>query len=162
LDLLGAAAQAPSAMNLQPWAFAIFHGRQRLAKYSERAKAYLLEKIHPLTGLDPRVDRHSDPSVNIFHGADTVILICAKQGPFAPVEDCFLAAENLMLAAHGLGLGSCPVGFARPWFNDPEVKAQLGIPAHYTPVLPIVIGFAAEQPVRLPKNAPEILAWNWE
>ena len=30
LDLIRAAAQAPSALNLQPWAFAVFHGRERL------------------------------------------------------------------------------------------------------------------------------------
>lgn len=65
------------------------------------------------------------------------MVICAKPGHGAPVEDCFLAGAEPDVAAHGLGLGSCPIGFARSWFNRAEVKAELGIPAHYEAVLPI-------------------------
>jgi nitroreductase len=162
LELLGAAAQAPSALNLQSWAFAVFHGRNRLLEYSERAKAHLLATTHPSFGLDPRIDHYVDTNVNIFHGADTLIVICAKPGRFTPTEDCFLAAQNLMLAAHGLGLSSCPVGFARPWFNRPDIKAELGISTQYTPVSPIVVGHPADQAPSVPKNDAEIVCWHWD
>jgi len=36
------------------------------------------------------------------------------------VEDCALAAENLMLAAHGVGLGSCWIGLAQGLLNTPD------------------------------------------
>lgn len=162
LDLLRAAAQAPSALNLQPWAFAVWHGRDRLADYSERAKAHLLAATDPDYGLDPRIDDYTSPGVNVFHGADTLILICARPGRFDPVEECFLAAENLMLAAHGMGLGSCPVGFARSWFNLPETKALLGLPLDHTAVLPIVVGYPAHAPRPPLRKDPEITVWHWD
>jgi nitroreductase len=161
-DLIQAAVQAPSAMNLQPWAFAVFHGRARLAGYSRRAKDHLLSTADPSFGLDPNIDRYASSDVNIFHGADTLIVICARPVGLAPVEDCCLAAQNLMLAAHGLGLGTCPIGFARLWFNLPEVKAELGIPSHYTPVLPIAVGHPMHPPAEVPKNEPETVCWHWD
>ncbi len=161
-DLVRAAAQAPSAFNQQPWAFGIFHGRERLRAYSDRAKDHLLATAEPLFGLDPRIDQYCDDKYNIYHDADTLIVIFAKPGRHSPVEDCFLAAQNLMLAAFGVGLGSCPVGFARSWFNLPEVKAELGIPDHYIAVLPIVVGYPAFPPPAVEKNEPEIACWQWD
>lgn len=161
-ELIRAAIQAPSAMNRQPWAFAVFHGRARLAGYSRRAKAHLLVETHPSFGLDPRVDQYANESANLFHHADTLVVICARPGPHSPVEDCLLAAQNLMLAAHGHGLGSCPVGFARSWFNRPEVKAELGIPPNYEPVLPIILGHPAHPSPAVPRNDAEIVCWHWD
>jgi nitroreductase len=161
-EVIRAANQAPSALNLQPWAFAVFHGRERLADYSRRAKEHLLATTDASFGLDPRIDQYANRAANLFHGADTLVLICAKPGRFSPVEDCLLAAQNLMLAAHGLGLGSCPVGFARSWFNRPEVKAELGIPANYEAVLPVVLGHPAQPPPVVPRREPEIACWHWD
>jgi nitroreductase len=161
-EIIRAASQAPSAMNLQPWAFAVFHGRERLTRYSRRAKAHLLATTAPSFGLDPRIDQYANVGANLFHGADTLVVICARPGRFSPVEDCFLAAQNFMLAAHGSGLGTCPVGFARTWFNLPEVKAELGIPAHYEAVLPIVIGHPAQPAPAVSRLEPEIVCWHWD
>lgn len=162
IELIKAAVQAPSAMNLQPWAFAVFHGRERLLRYSRRAKDHLLATSERSFSWDPRIDQYADVKANLFHGADTLILVCAKPGRFAPVEDCFLAAQNLMLAAHDRGLGTCPVGFARSWFNRPEVKAELGIPPHYEAVLPIVLGHPDHAPAPVPRDQAEIACWQWD
>jgi nitroreductase len=55
-------------------------------------------------------------------------VICGKPiGPFV-AADCWLAAENLMLAATAHGLATCPIGFALAALGDREVKAELGIP----------------------------------
>ena len=161
-ELLRAAVQAPSTMNQQPWAFAVFHGRARIEGYSRRVKAHLLATTNPMFGQDPRIDQYADTTANLFHGADTVVVICAKPSPFPGVDDCYLAAENLLLAAHGLGLGSCPIGFARSWFNRPDVKAELGIPAHYEVVLPVVLGHPSRPTPAPPKNEPEIVCWHWD
>lgn len=161
-DLLRAAVQAPSALNRQPWAFAVFHGRQRLERYSRRAKAHLLASTDPLFGMDPRIDQYANMAANLFHGADTLVVICAKPDRFRPEEQCHLAAQNFMLAAHGLGLGTCPIGFARSWFNQPEVKAELGIPAHYTAVLPITLGHPGKPPAGGERYEPEVLGWHWD
>jgi nitroreductase len=162
LDLINAAGQAPSASNQQPWAFAVFHGRERLAEYSERAKAYLLRTSNPPFALDPLIDPYDSSGFNIFHDAGTLIVICATPGRFSPVEQCFLAAQNLMLAAQGWGLGTCVVGFARSWFERPEIKAELGIPSAYIPVVPIVAGYPAQPPPPVAKRDPEIACWHWQ
>jgi nitroreductase len=161
-ELLRAAVQAPSTMNQQPWAFAVFHGRARIEGYSRRVKAHLLATTNPMFGQDPRIDQYADTKANLFHGADTVVVICAKPSPFPGVDDCYLAAENLLLAAHGLGLGSCPIGFARSWFNRPDVKTELGIPTHYEVVLPVVLGHPAHPTPAPPKDEPEIVCWHWD
>ena len=161
-DLIRAAVQAPSALNLQPWSFAVFHGRERLASCSERIKAHLLATTDPSFALDPRLDTDANTQINIFHEADTLIVIYAKPGRFSPVEDCLLAAQNLMLAAHGLGLGACPIGFARTWFNLPEIKFEAGIPTNYTSVLPIVIRHPAARAPEISKREPEIICWHWD
>jgi nitroreductase len=75
------------------------------------------------------------------------------------VADCWLAAENLMLAAYGLGLGTCCIGFAVPVLNTPEVKTELGIPPEASAVAPIIVGVAREKPVPVSRKPPEILCW---
>lgn len=145
MELIRAAIQAPSAANLQPWAFVVVRGRRRLDAMSDRAKDYLLATLPQTLELHARCDTLSNPSSNVFHHAGTLIVVCARPPRFnySPTEDCCLAAQNLMLAALAMGLGSCPVGFVRPWLNLPEIKEELRMPYHCTAVLPIVVGWPA-------------------
>ncbi len=158
-DLLRAATQAPSAMNQQPWAFAVVCGRERLAGYSARAKVHLLTLLPHLLELHQRADQLDSASYNVFHHAGTLVVIYAKPASYHPADDCFLAAQNFMLAAHGQGLGTCPIGFARSWLNLPEIKAELGIPPACTCVMPLVVGWPAEQPAPTPREEPDIVCW---
>ena len=69
------------------------------------------------------------PDFHIFYHAPVLILISViGEGPWI-VEDCSLAAENLMLAAYAEGLGTCWIGFAQGFLNTPEGKKVLGLPA---------------------------------
>src|ERR1019366_8949015 len=113
--LIEAAILAPSAMNLQPWAFAALLGRERIEGYAKRAKDWLLGSLSQ-TSYDPSI-RHmvEDPQYVLFHCAPALVLVLAKSSGTQAAEDCCLAAENLMLAARNEGLGSCWIGFARPW-----------------------------------------------
>lgn len=82
----------------------------------------------------------ANPEFCVFYDAGTLIVICAKpMGPFA-VADCWLAAENLMLAACAMGLGTCCIGSAVPALNTVDAKAELGIPLDVTAVAPIIVG----------------------
>lgn len=161
MELLRAATQAPSAINQQPWAFAVIRGRKKLEAYSDRAKHHMLLKLPQSFALHRRSDMLADSNYNVFHHAGTLIAIYAKplRYDYHPNEDCCLAAENLMLAAHGMGLGSCPVGFVRPWLDLEDIKYELGIPVNYTAVMPIVIGWPASAPAPTPRNDPEIVCW---
>jgi nitroreductase len=71
-----------------------------------------------------------------------------------------VAAQNLMLAAAALGLGTCPIGFAIPALNRPEVKAELGLPRDVSVVAPIVVGVPRDEAARpTSRKAPEIVSW---
>jgi nitroreductase len=160
--VLEAAVQAPSTLNQQPWAFAVIHGRARLEELSARVKAHLLATFPTTLELHLRTqDFYARDDYNVFHGADTLIVIYATHGREHPEEDCCLAAQNLMLAAHGLGLGTCPVGFVRSWLNRPEIKRELRVPDDYTAVFPVVLGHPASQPTSPPRRPPEIVSWEW-
>ncbi|MEY4941618.1 MAG: Coenzyme F420:L-glutamate ligase, partial [Verrucomicrobiota bacterium] len=160
--LLLAAVQAPSAMNQQPWLFGVFHGRKRLLDYSERAKRYLVATYPTGFELHPRSELYENPAFDIFHGANTLIVVYAERGQFNANEDCCLAAANLMLAAYGLGLGTCPIGFARFWLDRPETKRELNVPEHYTTVFPLVLGYPAGPTPATPRDEPGIVSWQWD
>lgn len=159
-ELFKAAVQAPSAINQQPWAFAVVQGRDRLNRYSNRAKEHLLAILPQLLKLHQRADTLSSEAYNVFHHAGTLVAICAKPAAHHPADDCLLAAQNFMLAAHGMGLGTCPIGFVRPWLNLPEIKQELGIPGNYSVVMPLVVGWPALIPPATPRTEPEIVCWH--
>lgn len=153
-ELINDAIQAPSSMNLQPWAFAVFTGLEQLRGYSERARIHMLA-----THKTPLLEHMLAPGVNIFHDAPALIVICAVNGLQQSAEDCSLAAENLMLSAYARGLGTCPIGFSREWLNLPEIKAELGIPAQAAPAFAVVVGEPKSQPAPHGRNAPLIYTW---
>jgi nitroreductase len=158
-ELLLAAVQAPSALNQQPWVFGIFQGGRRLRAYSERVKQHLVSTYPTSFEVNSRSQRYEDPEYDLFHGASTLIVIYATQGRLNPNEDCCLAAENLMLAAYGMGLGTCPIGYARPWLDLPETKRELGVPEAYTAVFPVVVGFPETLPEPTPREEPIVVSW---
>ena len=163
--LLDAAVQAPTAMHLEPWAFVVVQNEAMLRRYSDAAKALWTGEGAKHEGLHvPRLGRGfaaraGDPEFSIFHHAGTLVVICAKPVSSFVEADCWLAAENLMLAASALGLGTCCIGSALPVLNSPEVKAELHIPADVTAVAPIVIGVPAGAATESPRKDPDILMW---
>jgi nitroreductase len=157
--LIDAAVQAPSAMNQQPWAFAVFQGKARLKDFSHRAKAHFLAKELPHWGFHERGDTLTDAAYNIFYNAGTLAVVCARRGGLNSAEDGCLAAQNLMLAAHAAGLGTCPIGIARPWLNLPEVKAELGLPPDVTAVFPLTVGYPTGKTAPVPRRPSEIVCW---
>ncbi|WP_371370678.1 nitroreductase family protein [Sporomusa aerivorans] len=157
--LLEAAVHAPSAMNSQPWAYAVIQDKSMLKDISDRTKQFLLNSLDKVPQLNKYKAAFENPNFNIFYTAESLIIIFAKPDGIRSAEDCCLAAENLMLTAHGLGLGTCWIGFARPFLNLPEIKAELAIPGDYEVVAPIIVGYPQVTPPTVPKKAPEIIFW---
>ena len=159
MTLIQAAIQAPSAINLQPWAFAVIQDKSLLNRYSDRAKV-LASAATGLTTAHPELKDHlSDPAFNIFYNASTLIVICAKPAGQHPAWDCCLAAQNLMLAAHSLGLGTCPIGLSWTLLEQADVKQELRIPVDYVAVVPIIVGYPLTHTAAPERREPEILCW---
>lgn len=157
--LLKAATHAPSSMNEQPWAFVVVQDSKELTRWSERVKAHVLKRLKPDSPLIKYRDMLADPDYHVFHRAGTLIIICARPGAHNGEEDCSLAAQNLMLAAHAKGLGTCPIGFARPWLNLAVSKRELGIPSTYQAVFPLIVGYPKGETAAVARKEPEILLW---
>jgi len=157
--LLEVAVQAPSAMNTQPWRFVVIQDAARLDRYSERAKSLLLQRMGADDKSRQYAQRLSTRGFNIFYDAGTLIVICAPANGVYAQADCWLAAQNLQLAARALGLGTCCIGFAIPALNDPEVKTELDIPPELAAIAPIIVGTPRSTPPPVPRAAVHVLSW---
>jgi nitroreductase len=153
-QLLATAALAPSAMNLQPWSFAIVTGTVTIDGYARRAKEHALARADTMD--TPARQFLSDPALSIFYHAPALVLVLARADEAQAREDCCLAAQTFMLAARAAGLGTCWVGFARPWLNLPQTKSELGLPAERHVVAPIVLGYPRVWPPARTRRDPEI------
>ena len=154
--LIDAAVRAPNASNGQPWTFTVVRDRDLLDRISDAAKAHVLATLP--AGPGPDRDRMSlgDPDFQIFYHAPALVLISGTTRRPWVVEDCALAAENLMLAAHADGLGTCWIGLAQGYLNTPEGKSQLGLPVEWVPVAPIIVGHPTVMPAAVARKEPEI------
>ena len=159
--LLDAAVHAPTAMHEEPWSFAVVQDKNVLDRLSESAKKLARNEAQ---GSDTDRSKHTlhvvdKPDFHVFYNAGTLIVIFSKlQGAFA-MADCWLAAENLLLAACAQGLGTCVIGFAVSALNTPEWKSELKIPAEMTAIAPMIVGVPAGETSPVPRKAPEILSW---
>lgn len=149
-SLVDAAVHAPNALDKQRWAFVIVRDRGLMRRISTEAKALTLKTIGSNPDLKPFADMLSSPDLNIFYDAPVLVIICATQDDRFVEQDCCLAAQNLLLAACAKGLGTCWIGFAEAWLNRPEAKKELGIPATFRPIAPVILGYPRTRP-----NAPE-------
>ncbi len=136
-DLVKIGATAPSGTNSQPWSFSILKERDDVlmlgdltADYyrnlNRQARNGILRFFVKLFGGDKlgRYYRRYHDSVEealyqwdeegedrLFHGAVAAILVSARKDASCPAEDALLATQNILLAAHVMGLGSCLIGF---------------------------------------------------
>lgn len=159
-NLLEAAVHAPTAMHQEPWGFVIIQDQPLLSSLSDRAKPLILAEISLSAShnVSHSLDIFNQPDFNIFYNAGTLILICGKtDGPLFEA-DCWMAAENLMLAACAIGLGSCVIGCALSAFKSAEIKKQLQIPREFSVVAPIVVGYSDEMVMPTTRKTPVILS----
>jgi len=152
--LLAAAVQAPTAIHEEPWSFLVIQDRDLLREISESAKSLIDSETRKHLG-----HHFTEPDFNIFYNAGTLIVIYGKPyGPFV-VADCWLAAENLMLAAYAHGLATCVIGLAVQALNTPEWKRKLGVPQDYTAYAPLILGVPEGKTAPVPRKEPDIIAW---
>ena len=158
--LLEAAVHAPTAIHQEPWAFVVIQDKVLLRSISDLAKPLFVAEAHEkgLEHAGHSFDIFKHPDFNIFYDATTLILICGRTNAPSYSADCWLAAENLMLAACAIGLGTCVVGSALPALNTPETKVLLNIPENFIAVAPIIVGYPDDEIVPVMRKNPVILA----
>lgn len=171
-DLVKIGTTAPSGTNCQNWTFTIFPDRVAVNEFGQRigsffkninrmAEKTLLRKALKLIGK-PALDNYYQEyyqSVKegleeweqhqrdrLFHGAPAVIVVASKPGGSCPREDALLATQNILLAAHSMGLGTCLIGFAVEAIQyDPAIKHFLEIPNEETVYAVIAMGYPDEE-----------------
>jgi nitroreductase len=154
--LIDAAVHAPSAVNQQPWVFTVLRDQSILDRISHDAKSHMIKTLSESPQSDHLRSLLTDPNFHIFYHAPVLILISAIAEGSWVVEDCALAAENLMIAAYAAGLGSCWIGLAQSFLNTPDGKGVLGLPAAWVSIAPIIVGHPKTFPPPVHRKEPEV------
>ena len=170
---------APSAGNCQPWQFLVIRDGELLGELSEATVEWAtkITKIYQGKGffrtllknslaiLRPKAidqrpmvamqalsqPKFKDDNMDLFFGAGTCILVLQNSlGISNPDFGAGICAQNMVLAAHAMGLGTCYVGFLSTGMNmDKKLgafKKQLGIEWPYNYVATaITVGYPAVQ-----------------
>lgn len=120
-----------------------FSWRLPFAKLAIRAKPNDLHPV-PFSAVPLIAQR----KLGVYHGAPTVILILKDvRGVSNPDLDCGIAGQNMVLAAHSMGLGTCWVSFTKLAFQyTRRWHRRLGIRYPYKFVSSLAVGFPVGQP----------------
>ena len=174
-DLVRAGITAPSGTNSQQWTFTLLDRREQVIALGNRVGLFF-EKLNRLaanplarfysrlfgndalgryhrrysrtTAMALRVWREEGRD-RLFHGAPAAILVGSRPGASCPLEDALLATQNILLAAHALGLGSCLIGFAvEAMKRDRTIQQELGIPGEEAVYAVIALGYPDEHYLR--------------
>jgi nitroreductase len=128
--LLRAAMAAPSCCCTDPWRFIVVRNKETLSRIAE--------------GL---------PNGKMLPSANVGIVVCGDTDAAHDrllsymLQDCSAAVENMLLAAHGLGLGACWLGVHPRESRVAHVKEVCSIPDPVIPVAVIALGYPAEKSV---------------
>jgi nitroreductase len=145
-DLLDAAIWAPSGGNNQSWLFTAIQKEDVMVHLNELVSTGFLHWIpdddYPGKAA---VKQHSQKAGYSFcHSAPTLIIASNRPNYENAMADCALALQNIFLAAHSLGLGSCYINQLHWLRDDPDIRAylfELGIPKEHTICSAAAIGY---------------------
>lgn len=186
--LIDLAHWAPSGMNAQPWKFLVIKKRELIEEIKQATLKGMRFTLKVFTGkspgwkilkalwkfflpsqartIDPRVlqgmKAHTkEKGADVFHNAPVLILVLGHRGSSTALEDCSAATQNLILAAHAYGLGTCWIGFTEkflPKFASKKLKKTLGIGGDWFLATAIVLGYpAANYDAPVERDEPAIV-----
>lgn len=149
-EILQAALMAPNAMNQQKWHFSVVQDQALLGEMVEIIKDNIMKSDNEFLK-----SRASAPGYHSFHHAPTVIMISGdEKAPWIDI-DCGMAAQNMVLTAEALGLGSCIIGSAGSVFASSQgdkFREKLGMPAGYKHVIAVAVGHKDANPEAPARN----------
>jgi coenzyme F420-0:L-glutamate ligase / coenzyme F420-1:gamma-L-glutamate ligase len=157
--LIEAACWAPSNHNRQGWKFLVFEKVQALRGLAEEARTMVQESLRKGARLAVGQAEELVHFAGAFDQAPVAILALHKKSPAmgrsllstatsdlasGEVISTALACQNLLLAAHALGLGACLM--TAPLLAGPLWRSRVDLPAGYEPTCLITIGYPAHVP----------------
>ena len=146
-QILQAGLYAPSAGGKQGVIFAVCQDKEvneRLGKIKRaNSNSHMATATNYVSREQPSIA--DDPKLtNAFYDAPTVITMFAPKNFLFSVNDCAVAAENMMLAADSLGIGSCYIGQGWTAFADSygqEILRKWEIRTDYYAVMQLLLGY---------------------
>ena len=138
---------APNAMNKQPWEVRVVDNADYINGVTE-----LYKKANPKTAEDPAFK-------NMFRNAPTVVFIGHDTKSESSPFDCGLLAENMMISAWSMGIGSCCLGSPARFMKTPEAAEylqKLGFSEGYELLYCIGFGYPDEAPAAKPREAAKV------
>jgi nitroreductase/ferredoxin len=185
--ILEAGRFAPSAGNYQPWKFIVLRDPElingitetvvsscrmvsAMTDYRKKGRGWLRPLVKCITRLRYN-DLHpmpftaiplvADGKLDLWHGAPTVIVILKDvRGAGSPELDCGIVGQNMVLAAHSMGLGTCWVGFAKLALDmNPKWKRHLGISYPYRFANSIAVGWPRGNPDGMVTRQTHAVDW---
>lgn len=144
--LVKAGIQAPTGHNLQTWRFTVITNKELIAQIKE---------------IGSFVAKREKKTFYGFNNPDALILISADKRNDTGVLDAACAAENIMLAAHSLGLGACWLNGLMRIQDQDEIQALLGrlkVPDTHVVCSMIALGYPANES-KSPVRKENVIEW---
>lgn len=129
-DILDAAMHAPTAMNKQPWQFVV---------------ATDADVIEGITKIHPYCESLKEAGTAIIVCGDLDAQFKIPEGGYYKY-DCSAAAQNILLRAKELGLGTCWCGIDPERERTAAFSKFLKLPKNIIPMALIILGYPAESP----------------
>jgi nitroreductase len=163
--LISYASQAPSAINIQPWELVVVSGEERkrlsrvlvkrmrerniscgpgakrpLPEYFVERQRGLLEGMLPnLPAGTSFQDFINEGSCNFYGAPSAIIIVIDKVFSSARLTDIGIILGYLVLAAHAMGLATCPIGLITAF--DEDIREQLNLSEDKEVVIGIAVGY---------------------
>ncbi len=139
-EILLAGIYSPTAGNIQPWAFFCVTD---------------LKSVHNIITISPGIVSSPVAIICICSDQDRAFKRAGRGGTILALMDCAMAAQNIMLRAFDLGIGSCVIRS----FNQNAIREILEAPEHFLPELLVTLGYPAQKPSAPPRRQGVIF---WE
>jgi len=142
-SILEAAKYAPTARNLQELEYKVVTNKDLSRKISERITAIVKQKYPSIRTRE---------GSNLFHDAPLLIIITGPKESIWIYSDAALAAQNIMLYATSIGLGTCFIGMARFIEEDKKLLQELHISTDSKIAAAVICGYPDEDPAEKEKK----------
>lgn len=169
-DIIDCARYSPTALARQPWHFTIVTDRGFIKEIVEEIKKkvrlmlklkFILWPLYPdlkdKKFLSLAKERAYSSEDRIFYNAPVLIFISTSRKTPHGLKDSFLAAQNIMLAAHSIGLGTCIIGFADAVNRSKKLLNKLSIPPGHRIQATLTLGFPKAELRHLPERRKDNL-----